>query len=42
MLSERHFAIIEVSGDFGKRKLTVRAYNTEGKELWNKSISQEE
>lgn len=40
LLTERHFALMEVSGDYGKRVLTVTTYNTEGKKLWQKSIDQ--
>jgi alkaline phosphatase D len=36
---ERHFALIEFTGPEEDRSLTIRVMSTEGKELWNRSIS---
>jgi alkaline phosphatase D len=36
---ERHFALIEFTGPEEERSLTIRVMSTEGKELWNRSIS---
>lgn len=35
---ERHFAIIDVTGPEENRRLTIRAINLEGKELWTHSV----
>lgn len=37
---ERHFALIDISGEEGKRAITLRAINMEGKELWQQTISE--
>ena len=41
LIYERNFGIIELSGTYKKRKITIRVYNSEGIELWNKTIEQE-
>ena len=41
LISERNFGIIEFTGAYNKRKITIRIYNSEGIELWNKTIEQE-
>jgi alkaline phosphatase D len=35
---ERHFALIECTGDESERALTIRVLSMEGKELWNRRI----
>jgi alkaline phosphatase D len=37
-VTERNFCTVDVSGKSGERKLTLRSYSTEGRQLWQKVI----
>lgn len=41
LVEERNFGTIEVAGPRKERQLTMRIFNTEGEELWNKTIQSE-
>ena len=41
MVNQRNFATIDVSGKLFSRKLTIRVYDTDGKELWDYEIEQQ-
>jgi alkaline phosphatase D len=38
LVRERNFATLEISGTLKERKLNIRVFNTQGKELWTKDI----
>lgn len=42
IVTQRNFAIMNVSGKKKDRKLTFKIYDTNGKELWNKEIKETE
>ena len=41
LVMERNFGVLEFTGPYKERKMIIRVYDTNGNELWNKTIEKE-
>jgi alkaline phosphatase D len=42
MVAQRNFGLVEVEGPYGERRLLIRVFNKQGKQLWEYAIEAEQ